>query len=100
VNLTHGNKTVEFDAEGKVVWRVDNDDVGGRFADPCGGQRLPNGNMVICAYGQQKPEMAKVFEVTREKQVVWEYINPKLTGVHEIHVLSTNGKLIEGAPLR
>ena len=25
VNLTHGNKTVEFDAAGKVVWQVGND---------------------------------------------------------------------------
>jgi len=41
VNLTHGNKTVEFDKEGRVAWRVDNSDVDGRFADPCGGQRLP-----------------------------------------------------------
>jgi hypothetical protein len=100
VNLTHGNKTVEFDAEGKVVWRVDNADVGGRFADPCGGQRLPNGNTVICSYGQQKPDLAKAFEVDREKHVVWEYINPKLTGVHEIHVLTTNEKAIEGSPLK
>ena len=92
VNLTHGNKTVEFDEAGKVVWRVDNSHAGGRFADPCGGQRLANGNTVICAYGQRKPNMAKVFEVTPDKKVVWEYINPKHTGVHEIHVLTTNGK--------
>jgi len=100
VNLTHGNKTVEFDREGKVVWRVDNSDVANRFADPCGGQRLPNGNTVICSYGQGKPEMPKVFEVTREKEVVWEYINPKLRGIHEIHVLTTNSKPIEGTPLK
>ena len=52
VNLTNGNKTVEFDRNGKVAWRIDNSDVGGRFADPCGGQRLANGNRVICSYGQ------------------------------------------------
>jgi Mal s 1 allergenic protein-like len=100
VNLTHGNKTVEFDAKGKVVWRVDNSHVAGRFSDPCGGQRLPNGNTVICAYGQGKPEMAKVFEVTRDKRVVWEYINPKLRGIHEIHVLTTNGKRVPYPPLK
>ncbi|MCA9032350.1 MAG: hypothetical protein KDA66_16145, partial [Planctomycetaceae bacterium] len=44
VTLTHGNKVVEFDADGKVVWKVDNDDIDGRpFVDPCGVQRLPNG---------------------------------------------------------
>jgi hypothetical protein len=92
VNLTHGNKTVEFDGEGKVVWRVDNSHVEGRFADPCGGQRLANGNTVICAYGQRDPAKTKVFEVTRDKQVVWEYRNKALAGIHEIHVLTTNGK--------
>ncbi|MEM1295040.1 MAG: sulfatase/phosphatase domain-containing protein, partial [Verrucomicrobiota bacterium] len=91
VNLTNGNKTVEFDAEGKVVWRVDNSDVDGRFADPCGGQRLGNGNTVICSYGQRKPTMAKLFEVTTDKNVVWEYINHAVRA-HEVHVLTTNGK--------
>jgi len=100
VNLTHGNKIVEFDAAGKVAWRVDNSDVGGRFADPCGGQRLPNGNTVICSYGQKAPDKAKAFEVTRDKEVVWEYINPKLKGIHEIHVLTTNGEPVEGTPLK
>jgi hypothetical protein len=100
VNLTHGNKTVEFDSKGNVVWRVDNTHVAGRFADPCGGQRLGNGNTIICAYGQRKPNMAKVFEVTREKKVVWEYINPKHRGIHEIHVLTTNGKPITKTSLK
>ena len=100
VNLTHGNKTVEFDKDARVVWRVDNSDVGGRFADPCGGQRLPNGNTVICSYGQRAPDKAKIFEVNRDKQVVWEYINPKLRGVHELHVLTTNGKPVGGKPLK
>lgn len=100
VNLTHGNKTVEFDADGKVAWRVDNSHAAGRFADPCGGQRLASGNTVICAYGQGKPKMAKVFEVTPDKKVVWEYINPRHRGVHEIHVLTTNGKATAWPPLK
>ena len=100
VNLTHGNKTVEFDRAGGVAWRVDNSHVDGRFDDACGGQRLPNGNTVICAYHQQDPTKAKLFEVTRDKKVVWEYINPLLTGIHEIHVLTTNGAAIPGMPLK
>ena len=91
VNLTNGNKTVEFDASGKVAWRVDNSHVGGRFADPCGGQRLANGNTLICSYGQKKGDMPKLFEVTRDKKVVWEYFNPAVRA-HEVHVVSTNGK--------
>lgn len=91
VNLTNGNKTVEFDPKGKVAWRVDNSHVGGRFADPCGGQRLRNGNTVICSYGQKKGDMPKLFEVNREKEVVWEYFNPEVRA-HEVHVISTNRK--------
>jgi hypothetical protein len=91
VNLTNGNKTVEFDRNGQVFWRVNNSDVGGRFADPCGGQRLTNGNTVICSYGQKKGDMPKIFEVTKDKKVVWEYFNPEVRA-HEVHVISTNGK--------
>ena len=90
VNLTNGNKTVEFNRDGKVAWRVDNSDVGGRFADPCGGQRLENGNTIICSYGQKKGDMPKLFEINRNKEVVWEYFNPEVRA-HEVHVISTNG---------
>ena len=40
---------------------------------PVGGgvQRLPNGNTLICA-----PVADRLFEVTPEKEIVWEYINP------------------------
>ena len=90
VNLTNGNKTVEFDPEGKVVWKVTNDDVEGRFADPCGGQRLANGNTIICSYGQKDPKKPKLFEITPDKKVVWEFFHPKARA-HEVHVISTNG---------
>ena len=99
VNLTHGNKTVEFDPAGKIVWRVDNSDVDGRFADPCGGQRLPNGNTVISSYGQRDPKKTKIFEVNHNKKVVWEFFHPKTTG-HGIHVISTNGKRLSHNQLK
>ncbi|MEJ6620738.1 MAG: hypothetical protein QNL93_02195 [Opitutae bacterium] len=94
VNLTNGNKTVEFDSVGKVAWRVDNTNVEGRLADPCGGQRLANGNTIICSYGQKKGGMPKLFEVNRNKKVVWEYFNPAVRA-HEVHVITTNGE-VEG----
>lgn len=95
VNLTHGNKTAVFDKEGKVVWSATNDDVGGRFADPCGGSVLSNGNIVVCAYGQAKDELPDVFEINKDKQVVWEFKAPGFRGAHEIHVLTTNGKPVD-----
>ncbi len=99
VNLTHGNKTVEFDRDGKVVWRVDNSDVNGRFADPCGGQRLPNGNTVISSYAQRNPDKVRIFEVNHEKEVVWELFHPN-SNAHGIHVISSNGKPISDTSLK
>jgi Mal s 1 allergenic protein-like len=98
VNLTHGNKTVELDAEGHVVWKISNDDFPDDqpFADPCGGQRLPNGNTVIASYASQKP--IKIFEVTRDKQIVWKYTGKHRA--HEIQILTTNGKPIPGKPMK
>ena len=47
VSLTHGNKVAEFTPSGQIAWKVTNDDVGGLFKDPCGSQRLANGNTVV-----------------------------------------------------
>lgn len=97
VNLTHGNKTVELDASGKVIWQISNDDFDRKpFVDPCGGQRLANGNTVIASYGATSG--IKVFEVTRDKKIVWTYEGPHRA--HEIQILTTNGKPLEGKPLK
>lgn len=97
VNLTHGNKTVELDAAGKVVWKISNEDFAEKpFVDPCGAQRLPNGNTVIASYGARTG--IKVFEVTPEKKLVWSYSGP--FRAHELQVLTTNGKPIPGKPLK
>ena len=91
VNLTHGNRVAEFAPDNSVAWTLDNDDVGGRLSDPCGGQRLADGNAVICSYAQQDPEKPRIFEVTREKKVVWEFFHPTARA-HEVHIITTNGK--------
>jgi len=94
VNLTHGNRVAEFAPDNSVAWTLDNDDVGGRLSDPCGGQRLANGNAVICSYAQQDPEKPRIFEVTREKKVVWEFFHPTARA-HEVHIITTNGKNVK-----
>jgi hypothetical protein len=97
VGLTNGNKVVEFDAAGQVVWRVSNDDVSLKpFDDACGCQRLPNGNTVIAAYHAVKG--IKLFEVTRDKQLVWKFEGPQR--VHHFQILTTNGRPLPGKPLR
>lgn len=98
VTLTHGNTVVEFDADGKVVWKISNADFPDRkpFVDPCGAQRLPNGNTVICSYGASQG--IKLFEVTPEKKLVWLYDGPHRA--HEVQVLTTDGEPIAGKPLK
>lgn len=97
INLTNGNKTIEVDSEGGVVWRIGNDDVeGDLFKDPCGAQRLPNGNTVIASYGAK--EGVKLFEVNRNKEVLWKYDGPYR--VHHFQVLTTNGDTLPGLPLK
>jgi len=93
INLTNGNKTIEVDATGEVVWKVSNDDFPDNpFDDPCGAQRLPNGNTVIASYHAK--EGIKLFEITREKEMVWKYDGPYR--VHHFQILTTNGVKLEG----
>ena len=92
IGCTNGNRIIEVDADGKIVWSVTNEDIGERlFDDACGAQRLPNGNTVISSY-HAKGDRVKLFEVTREKKVVWRYSGMN-AGFHHFQILTTNGKL-------
>jgi len=51
---------------------------------------LPNGNTVISSY-HAKGQQVKLFEITREKKVVWRYSGMN-AGFHHFQVLTTNGK--------
>jgi outer membrane protein assembly factor BamB len=100
VGCTVGNVVVELDAKGEIVWQVSNDDLPGKpLSDCCGVQRLPNGNTVITSY-RTKPGEVRLTEVTREKKVVWTYTDDRPAGIHHFQILDTNGKPLEGAPLR
>ncbi|MBC8357127.1 MAG: hypothetical protein H8E66_34580 [Planctomycetes bacterium] len=94
IACTNGNRIIEVDAEGKIVWSVTNDDIGEKlFDDACGAQRLPNGNTVISSY-HAKGDSVKLFEVTREKKVVWRYAGMN-AGFHHFQILTTNGTPVE-----
>ena len=100
INCTIGNLTIEVDKDGQTVWQVSNDDFPNRpFDDACGAQRLPNGNTVITAY-HAKPGQIKLFEVTRDKKIVWTYTDQRGPGIHHFQILDTSGKPLEGRPLR
>ncbi len=93
IACTNGNRIIEVNAEGETVWSVTNEDLGQNlFDDACGAQRLPNGNTVISSY-HAKGDSVKLFEVTRDKKVVWTYSGMN-AGFHHFQILTTNGKAI------
>ena len=100
ITCTHGNMVIETDAAGKIVWQISNADLPVPLLnDPCGAQRLPNGNTVICSYAIGA-NRTKLLEVTPDKKVVWTYTDDGKSGIHEVQILDTNGKPVEGEPLR
>jgi hypothetical protein len=101
INCTHGDMVIEVDKDGKIVWQLANSDLPSALLhDPCGAQRLPNGNTIIASYGAAGEADVKVLEVTPKKEVVWTYRSGRKGGVHEIHILDTNGKPLDAPPLR
>jgi hypothetical protein len=98
-SLTHGNKAVEFDPSGNVVWKITNEDVNGLFSDTCGAQRLSNGNTVIGSH-HTSGNMVSMVEVNRDKKIVWKSNHPLAAGVHHFQILTTNGKSEPGMPLK
>ena len=94
IGCTNGNRIIEVDRKGKIVWSVDNKDIAENlFDDACGVQRLPNGNTVVTSY-HAKGNAVKLFEVTRDKKVVWRY-NGLAAGFHHFQILTTNGQQVK-----
>ena len=103
VCCTNGNRVVDFDSDGKIVWQLTNADLPGPWLqDPCGGQVLPSGNIVITSYagGRKDVNAPKLFEVNREKEVVWTHTDGKKVGVHHFQILDTNGETVSGSPMK
>lgn len=96
VSLTHGNKVVEFNPQGGIAWQVTNEQVGGKLQDPCGSQRLANGNTVVGSHGASKG--VSMIEVTPDHRIVWTSDHPLAAGVHHFQILTTNGKPEPGMP--
>ncbi len=103
VCCTHGNRVVDFAADGDIVWTLTNDDLPGNWLqDPCGGQVLPNGNIVITSYaaGRADPHAPKLFEVTPDNKVVWTYTDGQKVGIHHFQIITTNGQKLTGPALK
>jgi hypothetical protein len=68
----------EYDAAGKVVWQFANNDIPGvTITNMTGMQLLPSGNLAVGCYSAYKGnEGTGLFEITRDKKLVWSYANP------------------------
>ncbi len=97
-SLTHGNKVIELDPQGAIVWKVTNEDVGGLFQDPCGAQRLANGNTVVGSHAAHTG--ISLVEVTPDRKIVWTSDHPLAAAVHHFQILTTQGKPEPGMPLK
>lgn len=99
-----GHKLIEVDPQDKVVWQLDENDLPGiplRFV--AGVQVLPNGNVVVCNWGGHGHigEQPLVFEVTRDKKVVWkvdDYAHFK--AIAHIQLMDVKGDVTKGEILR
>ncbi len=72
-------RVIEFDPETQeVLWLYDGGDKG-LFSETCGSnQRLPNGNTLIT-----ESDSGRAVEITRDKQLVWEYYTPNRAGEND-----------------
>jgi len=71
IGTGNGNRVIEVDPSGKVVWSVEQDELPGiKLAWVTTLALLPDGNLVIgnCHAGPGNPQL---IEVTRDKKVVW-----------------------------
>lgn len=61
---------------------------------------LPNGNTVISSYYASKPGQIRLLKVAAGKKDVWIHRNDDKPGIHELHILDTNGIPLAGPPLK
>lgn len=90
VGLTHGDRVAEFTPAGGIAWQITNPEVENLMKDACGVQRLPNGNTIVNSYAA-RPGEVRLFEVTRDKRIVWRWTSNDADGVHHACIFATNG---------
>jgi hypothetical protein len=99
-----GHKVMELDAGLRVVWELNENDVPGHpLRLMTGFQRLPNGNTVFCNYlgHGQLGRQPHFFEITRDKQVVWEFADhAHFKTVNQLQLLDVPGDATKGEILR
>ena len=68
----------EYDGAGKVVWQFANTDLPGTVVtNMTGFHLLPNGNVAVGCYRAYSGRAGTaLFEITRDRRLVWRYANP------------------------
>ncbi|HTI71339.1 MAG TPA: hypothetical protein VMF06_15315 [Candidatus Limnocylindria bacterium] len=95
-----GHKAIEVDADAKVVWELNENDLPGnplRLMAGC--QRLPNGNTVFCNYlgHGHIGEQPQFFEITPDKKIVWQFHDDKqFKTVNQVQLLDVAGNVTLG----
>ncbi len=98
--FTLANAAAEIDPKGNIVWSVSNDDLPGEpYDDACGAQRLGNGNTVLTSY-HAKAGTIKLFEIDREKNIVWKHVDANDHGIHHFQILNSDGSAAAGPTLK
>jgi hypothetical protein len=92
----NGNRVIEVTPEGKTVWSIEQDELPGiRLAWVTTLELLPDGNLIVgnCHAGPDNPQL---FEVTRDKKVVWTFKDFKTfsNGLAAAQVLDVEGKVL------
>ncbi len=92
----NNNRVFEVNPKGETVWSIEHDELPGiRLFWVTTLELLPNGNLIVgnCHAGESNPQL---FEVTRDKKVVWTFKDFKTFGnsMAVAQVLGIKGKVI------
>jgi hypothetical protein len=101
----HINRITEFDRRGEAVWQFDKSELPGlEIGMICGVHVQPNGNIVMGLYrAVQKENGAGLLEITRDKEIVWRYVNTSDKpdrNMMGVQLLDEYGKPLPGEVLR
>ena len=92
----NNNRVLEVNPDGQIVWKIDHDELPGiRLFWVTTLQVLPNGNVIV-GNTHAGPDNPQLFEVTRDKKVVWTFKDWKNFGndLCASQVLDVSGKVI------
>ncbi len=83
--INKDSRVIEIDPfTHEIVWEYGHDQDSAFYSECCGtNQMLPNGNILIA-----ETSAGRAIEVTRDKEIVWEYYNPNLVGDNDDYIAS------------